>query len=87
MNRALLFSKVFTLAQLQQIQTDCANRILSGQGQSAFVSSSSAGGRSAAMLQNYSSEELLEIVVEAQQILAGTLLGIPATYISFGGTY
>ena len=87
MTRALLFSRAFTLAQLQTIQSDCATRIISGQGQSAFVSSSSAGGRTASLLQNYSSEDLLEIVLEAQDILNGKALGVPVTYISFGGTY
>jgi hypothetical protein len=85
--RALLFSKAFSQAELLAIRDACKDRILSGQGQSAFVASSSAGGRSAAMLQNYSSEDLLEIVSEALDILAGKLLGLPVTYISFGGTY
>jgi len=87
MTRALLFSRAFTLAELQAIQKQCTDRILSGSGQSAFVASTSAGGRSASMLMNYSSEDLLEIVLEAQDILNGKLLGMPVTYISFGGTY
>ena len=39
------------------------------------------------MLQNYSSEDLLEIVVEALDILAGKSSGMGVTYINFGGTY
>jgi|APCry1669191860_1035381.scaffolds.fasta_scaffold54811_2 hypothetical protein len=87
MTRAGLFARAFTGAELQKIQHDCAQRILDGQGQSAFVASSSAGGRSAAMLMNYSSEDLLEIVIEAQDIQNGKLLDKAVTYISFGGTY
>ena len=87
MTRACLFSRAFTADELSAIQSACAQRILAGQGQSAFVASSSAGGRSAAMLQNYSSEDLLEIVIEAQDILNGKALGTAVTYISFGGTY
>ena len=87
MTRALLFSKAFTQTELLGIKRDCVERIISGTGQSAFVASSSAGGRSASMLQNYSSEDLLEIVIEAIDILAGNSSGMGVTYINFGGTY
>jgi hypothetical protein len=85
--RALLFSKAFTKQELLGIKSDCTQRIIAGTGQSAFVASSSAGGRSASMLQNYSSEDLLEIVIEALDILAGNSSGMGVTYINFGGTY
>jgi hypothetical protein len=69
------------------MKEDCKVRILSGQGQMAFVSSSTAGGRSASMLQNYSADDLLEIVMEALDIVNGTASGTGITYASFGGTY
>jgi len=84
--RALLFTKAFTRAELLGILEACKSRILAGQGQLAFVSSSSAGGRSAAMLQNYASEDLMEIVVEAIDIVDGKATGAGITYITFGGT-
>lgn len=87
MTRALLFSKAFTRAELLGIKESCKERILSGNGQLAFVASSTAGGRSAAMLQNYSADDLLEIVVEAIDILDGNSSGMGITYITFGGTH
>jgi hypothetical protein len=85
--RALLFSKAFNRSDLIGIKDSCKDRILSGNGQLAFVASTSAGGRSAGMLQNYSAEDLLEIVIEALDILDGKSSGMGVTYIHFGGTH
>ena len=39
------------------------------------------------MLQNYSADDLLEIVIEALEILAGNVSGAGITYLRFGGTH
>jgi hypothetical protein len=85
--KALLFSKAFTSDELGVIKDDCKARILSGKGQLAFVSSTGAGGRTASMLQNYTADELLEIVIEALEIVAGTSSGAGISYMRFGGIY
>jgi hypothetical protein len=85
--KALLFSKAFTQEELEGIRDAAKDRILSGNGQLAFVSSSGAGGRSAAMLQNYSADDLLEIVIEALDIVTGVSSGSGITYLRFGGTH
>lgn len=65
------------------IQESCKERILAGQGQMAFVQSTSAGGRSATMLQSYTAIELLEIVTEAIDIKNGVSSGKSVTYPNF----
>lgn len=87
MTKALLFSKAFTAYELTVIRDDCKARILSGKGQLAFVSSTGAGGRTAGMLQNYTSDELLEIVIEAIDIQNGANDGRAVSYMRFGGIY
>ena len=83
MTDARLFSNIFTGAELLSIVEDCKTRILDGRGQVAFVTQSSAGGRSAALLQNYTAIELATIVWDAIQIQSGKQTGRRVTYPRF----
>jgi hypothetical protein len=83
MTDARLFAINFTGPELLKIHEDCKTRILDGRGQVAFVTQSSAGGRSAALLKDYSSIELQHIIYDAIQIQLGKQSGRSVTYPRF----